>query len=207
MSTGGKFLVWSAFRRTAGEPSATPETANWFESAEGQSQFDYLRRITEALKECNEKLHFEGAGRIAAIGVLGSDVYDKLLLLQALRPEFPDVTFFTTDLDELLLPQDKLRYTRNLLVASGYGVTLIPELQKDVLPFRSSYQTSIFLATTLAIKNNDLAHPKTEAKSDPWPDTTAALGCWVETAASLSNRPHHRPRPADQFSRWRRLGL
>jgi len=178
VSTGGKFLVWSAFRRTAGEPSATPETANWFESAEGQSQFDYLRRITEALKECNEKLHFEGAGRIAAIGVLGSDVYDKLLLLQALRPEFPDVTFFTTDLDELLLPQDKLRYTRNLLVASGYGVTLIPELQKDVLPFRSSYQTSIFLATTLAIKNNDLAHPKTEAKSDPWPDTTAALGCW-----------------------------
>ena len=190
-----------------GEPSATPETANWFESAEGQSQFDYLRRITEALKECNEKLHFEGAGRIAAIGVLGSDVYDKLLLLQALRPEFPDVTFFTTDLDELLLPQDKLRYTRNLLVASGYGVTLIPELQKDVLPFRSSYQTSIFLATTLAIKNNDLSPPEDRGEERPLARHDGGPWLLVETAASLSNRPHHRPRPADQFSRWRRLGL
>lgn len=161
-----------------GEPSATPETIGRFESAEGQSQFDYLRRLTETLKECDKQLRFEGAGRIAAIGVLGSDVYDKLLLLQALRPAFPDATFFTTDLDELLLPQDKLRYTRNLLVASGYGLTLTPDLQKDVLPFRSSYQTSIFLATTLAIKNDALAHPKTEVKGDPWPDTTAALGCW-----------------------------
>jgi hypothetical protein len=37
-----------------GEASATPGTASRFESAEGQSQFDYLRRLTEALKECDE---------------------------------------------------------------------------------------------------------------------------------------------------------
>jgi hypothetical protein len=156
------------------EPSATPDTTGRFEAAEGQSQFDYLRRLTKALKECDERLRFAAKGKIAAIGILGSDVYDKLLLLQALRPEFPEVTFFTTDLDELLLPQEKLRYTRNLLVASGYGLTLIPELQRDVPPFRSNYQTSIFLATLLAIRNKDLIDPKTE----PWGDATAALSCW-----------------------------
>jgi hypothetical protein len=171
---GARTLGESGEQSDGGQAGATPETAARFESAEGEVQFDYLRRLTEALKECDRKLRLEGAGRIAAIGVLGSDVYDKLLLLQALRPEFPDAVFFTTDLDGLLLPQEKLRYTRNLLVASGHGVTLIPEVQKDILPFRSSYQASIFLATTLAIKNHDLAY----SKSDPWADTTAALGCW-----------------------------
>jgi hypothetical protein len=175
---GGQASAERGEQADGGGPSVTPETASRFESAEGQSQFDYLRRLTEALKECDKKLRFEGAGKIAAIGVLGSDVYDKLLLLQALRPEFPEATFFTTDLDELLLPQEKLRYTRNLLVASGHGLTVIPELQKDVLPFRSSYQTSLFLATTLAIRNSNSSTPKTDAKRDPWPDTTAALGCW-----------------------------
>jgi hypothetical protein len=93
------------------ESSATPETASRFEGAEGQSQFDYLRRLTDALRECDDELRREGKGRIAAIGILGSDVYDKLLLLQALGPEFPEAIFFTTDLDALLLPQKKLRYT------------------------------------------------------------------------------------------------
>jgi hypothetical protein len=64
------------------------------------------------------------------------------------------------------------------LVASGHGLTLNPELQKDILPFRSSYQTSIFLATTLAIKNDDLAHSRSDSKSDPLAETTAAVGCW-----------------------------
>jgi hypothetical protein len=72
--------------------------------------------------------------------------------LQALRPEFPNATFFTTDLDALLLPQGKSRYTRNLLVASSYGLSLEPSLQADISPFRSTYQTSIFLATRLAIE-------------------------------------------------------
>jgi hypothetical protein len=175
---GGRTPGESGEQTDGGEASATPETASRFESAEGQSQFDYLRRLTEALKECDKKLRLEGAGKIQAIGVLGSDVYDKLLLLQALRPEFPEATFFTTDLDELLLPQEKLRYTRDLLVASGHGLTLIPELQKDILPFRSSYQTSIFLAATLAIRNSSHPAPKTDAKIDPWPEITAALGCW-----------------------------
>jgi len=82
----------------------------------------------------------------------GSDVYDKLLILQALRPELPEALFFTTDLDELLLPQDKTRYTRNLLVASSYDLTLDDDLQADIPRFRNIYQTSIFITTRVAIE-------------------------------------------------------
>jgi hypothetical protein len=139
---------------TPQQTAATPETArSQFESAEGQSQFDYLRRLAADLKERDAEFRRTDGGHIAAVGVLGSDVYDKLLLLQALRPELPEALFFTTDLDELLLPQKKQRYTRNLLVASSFGLRLNDEHQKDIPPFRNTYQTSIFFATQLAIRN------------------------------------------------------
>jgi hypothetical protein len=138
-------------KKAGDQTVATPDTANQFERAEGQSQFDYLRRIAEKIRDRDDELRRSGRGRIAAIGILGSDVYDKLLILQALRPILPDAVYFTTDLDELLSPQKKSHYTRNLLVASSYGLTLRPELQADIPPFRSSYQSSIFLATQRAI--------------------------------------------------------
>jgi hypothetical protein len=132
---------------------ATPENASQFESAEGQSQFDYLRRLAAELKARDAKFRRDpnDGGHIAAIGVLGSDVYDKLLILQALRPEFPNANFFTTDLDALLLPDKKSHYTRNLLVASSYGLQLDPSLTCDIPAFRNSYQTSIFVAAARAL--------------------------------------------------------
>ena len=47
-----------------------------------------------------------------AIGVLGSDVYDKLLILQALKQNFPHAIFFTTDLDARLFPPREIQWTR-----------------------------------------------------------------------------------------------
>lgn len=157
------------------QASATPDNAAQFEGAEGQSQFDYLRRLAAEVHDRDGELRRTGQGHFAAIGVLGSDVYDKLLILQALRPEFPEALFFTTDLDALLLPQNKTRYTRNLLVASSFGLTLAPKLQADIPPFRSTYQTSIFRAARLAIREQlsgasvDCAMPN---------DRTAASDCW-----------------------------
>ncbi len=109
--------------QTAGTPPgvATPENAGQFEIAEGQSQFDYLRRLAAEFRGARPIICEVTEGHIAAIGVLGSDVYDKLLILQALRPEFPNASFFTTDLDALLLPGKKSHYTRNLLVARATG--------------------------------------------------------------------------------------
>ncbi|MGH7059748.1 MAG: hypothetical protein ACREFH_05115, partial [Stellaceae bacterium] len=108
-------------------------------------------------------------GHISAIGVLGSDVYDKLLILQALRSEFPSASFFTTDLDALLLPDKKSHYTRNLLVASSYGLKLDPRLQADIPPFRNTYQSSAFLAALRVIRERfPKALPtKTACQIDP----------------------------------------
>jgi hypothetical protein len=64
----------------------------------GNSQFDYLRRLSRDLKTKDLELRKTG-GSIKAIGVLGSDIYDKLLVLQAVYDLFPGAIFFTTDLD------------------------------------------------------------------------------------------------------------
>ena len=115
------------------------------ERAAGRGQIDYVHRFAASIEEL-------GAGDrpIGAVGVIGSDIYDKLLVLQALRPRFPRAQFFTTDLDARFIHPSVFAYTRNLLVASHFGLELRRELQLGFLPFRDGYQTSTFLATRLA---------------------------------------------------------
>jgi hypothetical protein len=130
---------------------------SFIERAEGQSQFDYLRRLAARLRERDRELRassVDGAG-LRAIGVLGNDVHDKLLVLQALRPEFPNALFFTTDLDARFLHPREQPWTRNLIVASNFGLHLDDGLQAGTPPFRDSYQTSAFFSTRLAL--DDLA--------------------------------------------------
>ena len=85
---------------------------------------------------------------------MGSDVYDKLLVLEALHDKLPQALFFTNDLDARFLHPEQTRWARNLIVASNFGLELPPCLQKDVLPFRSSLQTGYFWATQLALAQN-----------------------------------------------------
>jgi hypothetical protein len=120
-----------------------------FDRPYGLAQQDYLRRLAKSLK-AQEEDRGEG-GRLAAIGILGTDVFDKLLLLRALKPLFPDALFFTTDLDLTLTMPSERDWTRNLVVASSFGPELDPNLQGDIPAFRDSYETSAFLATRLAI--------------------------------------------------------
>ena len=122
----------------------------YLERPEGQSQFDYVRRLTMSIERDNERLKREGK-HFRAIGILGSDVYDKLLILQALRKSFANVIFFTTDLDARLLHPDAFDWSRNLIVASAYGLELNPYWQRGTPPFRSSYQTALFLSTLKAL--------------------------------------------------------
>jgi len=106
------------------------------EETHGQSQVDYLRRLVDQLQR--------EEGAVKAIGLLGTDIYDKILLLRAVRPVAPHVLFFTTDLDAGLFDPAEYRSTRNLLIASHYGLQLDPLLADGrVPPFRSSYQTSL----------------------------------------------------------------
>ncbi len=82
--------------------------AKRIERPEGQGQFDYLRRLTDQLVVLDHDLRVQRRGSIRAIGVLGSDVYDKLLILQALSAQFPDALVFTTDLDARMLHPQQL---------------------------------------------------------------------------------------------------
>jgi hypothetical protein len=126
----------------------------------GRRQTDYLRRLPMKLAKSERPYD--------AIGIVATDVYDKLLVLRALRPRFPKAVYFTTDLDVRFLSPEENEWTRNLLVASHFGLDPDEydeegrELAKDaelppdrigVLPFRDSYQTSNFLAARQAIRS------------------------------------------------------
>lgn len=116
-------------------------------NAIGTDQMDYLDRLVDSIK-----LRERVAGvPITAIGLLGTDYYDKDLLLQALRPAFPGVVFFTTDVDARLLDPRCTPHTRNLIVGAGFGLSLGETLQGSVPPFRDSFQTALFAAVRQAI--------------------------------------------------------
>ena len=73
-----------------------------------------------------------------------------------MRPYFPEALYFTTDLDARLMAPDQNAWTRNLIIASPYGLSLIEDLQCESLPFRSSYQTAIYYSALNALKAIDV---------------------------------------------------
>ncbi len=117
------------------------------ERPEGTSQLDYVRALAMRIEE-------EGEGA-KAIGILGSDPYDAVLILKALRPAFPHAVFFTVDLDARHLHASEYKWTRNMVVASPFGLQLDGGLQRDVPPFRGSYQTATFFAVLRAVNYVD----------------------------------------------------
>jgi hypothetical protein len=147
------------------------------EHAEGRSQFDYLRRLAGEIARLDGDKTFAKNG-VKAIGIVGSDVYDKLLILQALRSRFEDKIFFTTDLDARYLHADQKDWARNLVVASNFGLSLRPKLQQSTLPFRDGYQTATYLATLMALKE---FKPKLDPKK--------AFNYWTDKMKSGWLRP------------------
>jgi hypothetical protein len=130
----------------------------------GCSQLDYARRIAQKLRE---EYRSTDRPRPKAIGVVGTDVYDKLILLHALREQFGNtLLLFTTDLDARLLHHQQLRWTRNLIVFSHFGLELGRTYRQGLYdtdnssedpaafpPFRESYQTAVFLACRDALEH------------------------------------------------------
>ncbi|HKP02026.1 MAG TPA: hypothetical protein VJU77_01575 [Chthoniobacterales bacterium] len=104
------------------------------ETSFGRSQLDYLRRLAFRL---GTQTNSRKGHAVAAVGILGSDIYDKILVLEALQPQLPAAIFFTTDLDALYLEHAHQDYTRNLVVAAADDLVVNSSLP----PMRDSYQT------------------------------------------------------------------
>jgi hypothetical protein len=154
---------------TAPAMTATPNSTSIVnqrgprEVPEGTDESDYIRRlaseisILDTLRDAESnggrlrrKLRMNGAG-IEAIGVLGSDIYDKLEILHALRPRLRAKVFFTTGLDARFYHPQELSATRNLVVVSGFGLSLNRYYQASIPPFRDHNQTAAFAAALCAL--------------------------------------------------------
>jgi len=121
------------------------------EKADGNSQFDYLRRLADHIAQVDKNYRSKGESGIGAIGILGVDAYDKLLALQALKARMPYKLYFSTDLDARMLQRGQAETTRNLILAAPYALTLTRALQQDVPPFRESLQSSVFVSVMAAL--------------------------------------------------------
>jgi len=220
---------------TAGEAPAPVAK----ESAIGQGQLDYLRRLTTALAASRDdpacarvarifarrdptEVNDNRCGRrIKAIGVVGSDIYDKLLVLQALRRAFPRYIFFTTDLDARLTDAQNLPWTREMVIGSSLGLSLRPELQGSVPPFRDSYQTATYYSTMQAVKRFLSETAKPDPASGAAANTDIELS-WTRhphvfeigrtQAFDLSANKHpgsvcHMPGECPSIAAWRQLPL
>lgn len=193
--------------------TATPELA------EGLSQHDYLRRLTDEISRLDQDPHFAKHG-VQAIGIAGSDVYDKLLILQALRSRFKGKIFFTTDLDARFLHADQKDWTRNLVIASNFNLTLHPLLQRSALPFRDGYQTSTYLATLMALSAQPIDYWRESLKEWLRPKIyeigrTAAIPIaspsvndliqWINTDAPEGVSQAIKPKPCDDWTTCERI--
>ncbi|PYJ88842.1 MAG: hypothetical protein DME71_11710 [Verrucomicrobia bacterium] len=122
------------------------------EATEGLNQSDYLRRLARQMKEDNARWQRGSSPGIRAIGLLGQDIYDKLMILRALRPQFPHAVFFTNNYDAHFERRDDWGDTHNLIIASPFGSTL-PETYIEgmhIPPFRDTNQTSMYVGTLVA---------------------------------------------------------
>ncbi|MBS0497583.1 MAG: hypothetical protein JSR51_08050 [Proteobacteria bacterium] len=118
----------------------------------GNNQLDYLLGLGANLKQLEQRNIAEDKGAFKAIGIIGSDVHDKLLILQALRNKFPGVPFFTTDLDARFLHSSEIKWTRNLIVVSPFGLQLKLNTERsNSPPFRDNFQTSLYISISLAM--------------------------------------------------------
>jgi hypothetical protein len=180
-SAGGKENA-SVYGSVVGAVKSALESRFPSEPTSGSSQFDYLRRLAIKIRREEGERNKE---RVVAVGVLGSDVYDKLLVLQALRPELPQALFFTTDMDALYLHAGDEDATRNLIVASAndldpdvpvVGASPTQPGSWRVPPMRDSYQVLLFQATKSAaletlqkqlLKPQDPRDLSAEKKSGP----------------------------------------
>lgn len=118
----------------------------------GPHQLDYIRRMAKFVAT-------EGQS-ISAIGIIGADVYDKQLIIEAIRTYLPGTLIFTTDADALYEHPSFYGSNQNLLIASAWGLTVPVDLPYRVvehahegLGFRDNYQTAFHVSVLKALSD------------------------------------------------------
>ena len=150
-TSGPAELTGSAQRvaeaRTPGEALSRAIEPPDLPSPYGTGQFDYVARLGESLLRLDRRRRSRGEGEIRAIGLIGTDIDDKLALLKVLRPRFSNALFFTNEVDADFLQPENIPWTRNLLVSTRYdlaGDVLKAENIVGQLPtFRGSAQVAM----------------------------------------------------------------
>lgn len=154
----------AAEARTPGEAISRTIEAPPLPPPFGPSQYDYIARLGEQLRRANLQSQAAGKGEIRAIGLIGTDIDDKLALLKVLRPRFPNALFFTNEINaEFLQPENNV-FARNLIVASHYSIDgSMPRgsggSYGQLPPFRSSTQPAIVDSIWAALDESPTAHP------------------------------------------------
>jgi hypothetical protein len=180
------------------------------ERPEGLDQSDYLRRVADDLVDLDEQLRqgkvVDGQSDppqdkkgLRAIGVLGTDLYDKLLVLRALRDRFPGMLFFTTDLDARYSLPSEWKTTHNLIVVSPFDLRLSENYQRGVPPFRDCYQTATYAATLTA-----LGELRTTDEKDPvWgPPRRFEISRSGPFDLSIDTSPLHPSFKSNELTQW-----
>jgi hypothetical protein len=121
-----------------------------------QRQIDYLERqashlkFSQTISKSSEGHSKPSSSRLRAIGVFGTNVFDKIKVIEILRKEFKNVWFFTVDLDASLINNDNPLATRNVLIGSALDLKVEAGTIKSP-QFRDSYQSAAFLSTLDAL--------------------------------------------------------
>jgi hypothetical protein len=116
-------------------------------ASSGQAQLDYIFR---ALRQANEELAAERAGRLRAVFIGAGDRWDVRPIIQMVRRYFPDVLVMTTDLYGQYSDPTDYNAMRNVVVATHLGLSCNKVLQGDVAPFRTCYDTALFIGVLQA---------------------------------------------------------
>lgn len=182
---------------------------------EARDQLDYLRRLAQQLQRSEAKV---GALPIGAIGLMASDVHDKLLLLQALHESFADKVFFTTDMDARFLHPRVQTFTRNLLVASSLPLEFprlpsrhcqavatrvglpAPDLAAGNPPWRDVYQSSAYLAARHAGCRSKQCRAVEDCAAEEALDSPSLYEVGRSAAVALSGYAFERRPPSKPYS-------
>ncbi|SDY74698.1 hypothetical protein [Nitrosomonas sp. Nm58] len=166
----------------------------------GPTQFDYVYRLARQIKKNRDGVDLEERIKgVKAVIIFGSDFYDKLVILQALRTEMPHIPVFTTDLDARMFHPQHWRWTRNLVVASHFDLRLAETYQKHIPAFRDSQQTDIYYNTIKILKSNEPKKSSENTEIPPLPEHAAISPLIFEIGRNGPVRMEQEHLPTDEI--------